>query len=809
MKTNKLFICLFSANLFSSQLKLNDIINLPKEIRYCADWCTKTGKVVFDTYGAIPPKGIMVVGSTGTGKTSIAKALKSTVECPFEYYNTDFWNSAKDVKDAFESARNKAKSSPFKKAIIYLDNFDSLSSNTLSQNTKDAKKAALLEEIDGYQSDDSIIVIAASNKKDDFSESLVRSGRLDHICEIDLPNKNQRTDLLKKLCTQKGAYGFDPKINFDFISKITDGFTPADIIEITRNSRILASNQKTTFIEENHLVEATKNIIKTKGLYNKDLLIKLIALSNIKNQKTGFDSIIGGAPKEICQMVDQIKGANSLFNKFNLSTPKEFLFTGPPGTGKTSLARAIAEESGCEFVSINASEINGSLVGSGVQKIKDLFSQARKKAISSDTKKCIIFIDEIDSLGMRSGNTLDTTINQLLTEIDGFIKDDSIIVIGATNNPKGVDSALTRAGRLEKTIRIGLPNANQREEILKHYLKNKPVDKSINLKQIALLTNNFSPADISLLILNASNTAISGNRAQITQGDLISGIKSSINTKIAKNENGAQQLLDALEVALGTKEGGFKSVVGGVPEEIENLLNFLQNKFDYKKYGLTSPKGFLFTGPPGTGKTALARALAEESGCEFVATKGSDFINQYVGVGAENIRQAFEEARKKAEGNKYKKTILFIDEIDAIGSRGGNDSGESKRTLTALLQEIDGFNTDDSVIVIAATNDPNSLDAALTRSGRLETIVEIGLPDLKKREAILKHYTKNKPLSKNINFSDIAQRMNGCNAADLKNLVNIAANLAMKENTEIDNKHLISAINKLNSMQSSKFNKYI
>lgn len=773
-----------------------DLIDAPKKLIECAHYNQKAGRPSYDKYGAKPSKGILLVGGPGSGKTAMAIALNEEIECgQMLYHNMEF---KADLPKLFSDARNQANNSPLKSAVIFLDQFDKISP---------ADQAIIQEELDGFKkNNESITVIAATNKLDSFSETLVRSGRLDTSIDLGLPNKETREKLLQKFCVKTGQVSF-ASIDMKRVSLLMDSFTPADIKEVVNQAKLLAKAEAASSINQSHLINGIKEVLKFKGIWNKDLAIKIQAIMNTQNQKKGFATVVGNIPAEVKQLADQIKGTDTRFARFNLKTPKGFLFTGPPGTGKTSLTRALAEETGCAFISMNAGEINGGIVGSGAATIKKLFSDARALAASSDAGIAVVFIDEIDALGKRQGNPLDSTINQLLTEMDGVIEDKSIVVIGATNHTNNVDSALKRAGRLSKTIRIGLPNTKDREELVKFYLDKKPT-KNLNLPEVAKLTANFSQSDMKELVNQACSIAIDENAANITQDHMVKGIRRAIEKRLNDGDKDARQMLDALEVATSANsQKGFKAIAGGVPQEINDLLDMINNRGDFSKYGLKTPKGFLFTGPPGTGKTALAKAVAEEAGCPFIETKGSEFVNQFVGVGADNVRKVFEKARQMSEGSD-KPTILFIDEIDSIGARGnGLDGGETSRTVTELLTQLDGFNKD-NVIVIAATNNPQSLDAALKRPGRLDKMVNIGLPDKDKRVAILNLYLKNRPFDKSVNVSLIADKTQGYSAAALKDLVDQAANIARKLKSNIKQAHFdvaIANVSQQNNIRSANY----
>jgi transitional endoplasmic reticulum ATPase len=523
----------------------------------------------------------------------------------------------------------------------------------------------------------------------------------------------------------------------------------------------------------------------------------------------GFSDIVGGVPSEVKDFVESLKDPTK-YIKAGVKIPKGILLVGAPGTGKTSLARALAQEIGCAFVSRAASDFIDRFVGQGANNVRSAFSAARYAAYSSPYKRAVLFIDEIDAIGKRGETHVegDQTINALLKEMDGIVSDPSLFVVAATNFVENLDPALVRSGRF-KVIEIPMPNEQKRLMILQHYCKNRQLSPDVNLTKIAAATNNFSPADLEHLVNEAATKAMHANMTSITMDFLIQGLKEIWIERKSRGEKDVMRNMDALTLLFGTKESsegiGFKALAGDIEPEMKDVLHYLQHPDDFKYFGVVEPRGILLVGPPGSGKTSLVRALAQEAGCEFVSIKGSEFIAKYVGVGAENVRKLFEEARKKAAGNEHHKTIIFIDEVDAIGSRAhsGEDT-ETRRTIAELLGQMEGFECDNSILVIAATNCPDLLDPALLRPGRFDLIIEVPLPNKEKREAILQFYCKKRPMDKDVSFSRLAQQTNGMSPADLKNLVNEAAKLAMRIQAKtITMEHFVAALEHIAEMRTS------
>ena len=730
------------------------------------------------------PKGILLYAKPGNGKSEVGKIIKKELGDSCIVKSACQLAEETDVKKLFKKAREVADASLSKKAVIFIDDFQIFGkqSDGADIETRD-NLIALENELDGFDNDNDAITVIGATYSKKFYDTLTRSGRFDTTAELLSLTPEERLALLKQFAQEKGLT-IDPNLKLQIVSGNLLDFSPADLKKIVHIAQKIAKADKCKTLTENHILQAALDILKIKAQSNASYLVKVKTLTSVLKKQTlpsGFACIIGNIPKEIKDLVEQIKD-DSKFKKFNLELPKGILFTGPPGTGKTSLARAISQEAGCEFIATTGEDYIQSLVGSGSDKIKELFESARQKAKQSRLGKTIIFFDEIDALGKRQGNTMDSTITALLTEMDGFEADDSVIVLAACNNPENLDSALLRAGRFSKTIRIGLPDESTRKDIIKYYIGNIPLDSTTNLDKIAKATSNFSPAELKELVKRSSTLAMNEQRSNLQEKYFVQSIKSMLTEKLYKGDTDVKTQISALDVVFNgaTSTQGFNQIAGGVEEPIQDLVKMLNGDYDYAKYKVPFPKGILLVGPPGTGKSLLAKALAEESGCEFVEAKGSEFANKYVGVGAASVRELFNKARKKAEGNRHGKTIIFIDELDAVGSRTVADNSETRQIITELLTQMDGANKDESIIVLGACNDPSSLDSALVRAGRFDEIIELSLPDAAKRQALFEFYAKGRPVAADVSFEKLAKLVDECNAADIKNIIDRASKIAMK-----------------------------
>jgi len=511
--------------------------------------------------------------------------------------------------------------------------------------------------------------------------------------------------------------------------------------------------------------------------------------------EVGYDDI-GGCRKQLEQIREMVElpiRHPQLFKSIGIKPPRGILMYGPPGCGKTLIARAVANETGAFFFLINGPEIMSKLAGESEANLRKAFEEAEKNA------PAIIFIDEIDSIAPKrekaNGEVERRIVSQLLTLMDGLKARSHVIVIAATNRPNTIDSALRRFGRFDREIDIGIPDEIGRLEILQIHTKNMKLDEDVDLEAIAKDTHGFVGADIAQLCTEAAMQCI---REKM---ELIDLEEDTIDAEVL---NSLAVTMDHFRYALTTQSpSSLRETVVEVPNVswddiggLENVKRELQELVQYpvefpekfEKFGMPPSKGVLFYGPPGCGKTLLAKAIANECQANFISVKGPELLTMWFGESEANVRNIFDKARQAAP------CVLFFDELDSIaksrGSSLGDAGGASDRVINQILTEMDGMGKKKNVFIIGATNRPDILDPAITRPGRLDQMIYIPLPDEPSRLSILKATTRKSPIAKDVDLAYIAKVTQGFSGADLTEICQRAAKLAIRESIEADMKRM-------------------
>lgn len=495
---------------------------------------------------------------------------------------------------------------------------------------------------------------------------------------------------------------------------------------------------------------------------------------------------IGGLKKEIQrirEMVELPLKYPEIFARLGIEAPKGVLLYGSPGTGKTLIARAVANETDAYFIHVNGPEIIHKFYGESEARLREIFEQAGEKAPS------IIFLDEIDAIAPKReavvGEVEKRVVAQLLALMDGLEARGQVIVIGATNIPNSIDPALRRPGRFDREIVVGIPDKNSRLEILQIHTRGMPLAGDVDLEKIAEATHGFVGADLEALCKESAMVCLRKIFPKI---------------EFECNHVPYETLLE-LRVTMSDFSEAFKEVepsairevfvevpdvrwsdVGGLDKIKQQLIEAVEWPLQYAGLfahaKIDPPKGILLCGAPGTGKTLIAKALASESKVNFISVKGPALLSKWVGESEKGVREIFKKAKQAAP------CIIFFDEIDAmvpVRGSGGGDSHVADRVLSQLLTEMDGVEELKGVVVLGATNRPELIDPALLRPGRFDIRLELPAPDEDARLEIWQIHTSGKPLAGDVDLFGLTMQTEGMTGADIKSICTRASLLAVRE----------------------------
>jgi transitional endoplasmic reticulum ATPase len=486
--------------------------------------------------------------------------------------------------------------------------------------------------------------------------------------------------------------------------------------------------------------------------------------------------------KKVREMIELPLRHPEVFDRLGVEAPKGVLLYGPPGTGKTLLAKAVANETQANFVPLTGPEIMSKYYGQSEENLREVFKNAEENAPS------IIFIDEIDSIAPSrdevTGEVERRVVAQLLALMDGLKTRGRVVVIGATNRPSALDNAIRRPGRFDREIEIGIPDKDERLEILHIHTRGMPLAEDVKLEEFAAITHGYAGADLAALCREAAMRAL---RRILPDLDLeMEEMPVEVLNKLVVTRQDFLQAFREMEPStmrevLVENPNVHWHDIGGLTEAKQELQEAVEWPLKYGKLftqvGAKPPKGVLLYGPPGTGKTLLAKAVATEAEANFISVKGPEFLSKWVGESEKAVRETFRKAKQAAP------CIIFFDEIDAVTPVRGMsaDAHVTERVISQMLTELDGLEELNNVTVIAATNRPDMVDPALLRPGRFDRLIFIGMPDIEARKQILKIHLKDKPLADDVDIDALAKSTEGFTGADVAAACNEASMFAIRE----------------------------
>jgi transitional endoplasmic reticulum ATPase len=501
-------------------------------------------------------------------------------------------------------------------------------------------------------------------------------------------------------------------------------------------------------------------------------------------QRISYEDI-GGVKSQlqrIREMIELPLRFPEVFERLGIDAPKGVLLYGPPGCGKTLIARAIAQETEAHFFSVSGPEVIHKFYGESEAHLRKIFEEATRKGPG------IVFLDEIDAIAPQRekvvGDVEKRVVAQLLALMDGLTQRQNVIVIAATNIPNALDPALRRPGRFDREIAIPIPDRNGRQEILDIHSRGMPLADDVDMVHLAEITHGFVGADLealcregAMICLRRILPDVDFNRMQIPYeqlGRLEIHMEDFLLALREVEPSAIREVFIEVPDIRWDDIGGHATIKQRLVEAVEWPLKYPEL---FERAGTSPPKGILVTGPPGCGKTLLAKAIASESNANFISVKGPALISKFVGESEQQIREVFKKARQAAP------CIMFFDEIDALvptRSAAGGDSHVAERALSQFLAEFDGIDELKGVLVLGATNRVDMLDAAVLRPGRFDEIIEIQLPDREDREAIFAVHLRKKPLEPGIDPRELAELTEGFSGAEIASVCNRAALMAVR-----------------------------
>ena len=490
--------------------------------------------------------------------------------------------------------------------------------------------------------------------------------------------------------------------------------------------------------------------------------------------------------KKVREMAELPLKHPEIFERLGIEAPKGVLLHGPPGTGKTLLAKAVASETNSHFILINGPEVISKFYGESEANLRKKFEEAEQNAPS------IIFFDEIDAIATKreetKGDVEKRVVAQLLGLMDGLKSRGKVIVIAATNMPNMLDPALRRPGRFDREIELGVPSKNGRLEIMKIHTRHMPLAKGVNLSEVAKVTHGFVGADLNALAKEAAMIVLRRILPDLKKAGIEEGqeIPAEILEKLMITQKDFIEALKVVrpsamrEVLVETPEVSWQDVGGlrGIKEKLQEAVEWPLNKPEmFTRMGIRPPRGILLYGPPGSGKTLLAKAVAKESEANFILVNGPSLLSKWVGESEKAVREIFRKARQTAP------TILFFDEIDSLVPRRGSSSGDSnvtERVVNQMLSEMDGLESLNDVVIIGATNRPDIVDPALLRQGRFDRVILTPVPDKEGRKNIFEIYLKKMPSAEDVDATELARKTEGYVGADIEGVCREAAMSALR-----------------------------